>query len=694
MTSAKAKIRERWPSLQDAGWPIARHGWYVCAAVALTVLLTAGPGYLTREPMGGLSSHLIYEPTPFMAVLNGLNQLSAFGVALLSLLLAAVLHRKRARDRMGLFLAYYLLAHGVLLAGPIEMLEYIWPGVAAFNSFVLLPWIMSPLAAALLALFPDGRFVPGWTRWAVVAVVVVGLLTYPLSPARPSADLGPEPPPRLWLGYGAAVGLGLALIYAQVKRYRHVSTPVQHQQTKWVLYGFLAMLVLMAAGGVPWRIALNLPPESMLPWWVSLAEMAWVLGASMIPVSLTLAVMRYRLYDIDLIINRTVVYGTLTLCTMALYVFIVGFLGNLIQSGDRTAIAFFTTGLVAVIFQPLRQRLQRAVNHFMYGQRDEPFEALARLGRRLEAVASREMVYPTIVETVAQALRLPYAAIAVRRGEVYEVAEAYGRTREEPIAYPLVHQGEVFGRLLVAPRSPDEAFSTADERLLRSFARQLGSAVYAVQLTADLQRSRRQLVSAREEERQRLRRDLHDGLGPTLASVVWQADSARDLVYSDPGEAERLLEASIEQARAALGDIRRLVYGLRPPALDELGLAGALEQAVRRHPQTTVAIEAPEPLPSLPAAVEVAAYRIVQEAIRNAVEHGGAEHCVVRLTADGCLRLTIRDDGHGLPAAPTPGVGLVSMRQRAEELGGFFAIQPGGSGGTELEVRLPLHQDE
>jgi signal transduction histidine kinase len=179
-------------------------------------------------------------------------------------------------------------------------------------------------------------------------------------------------------------------------------------------------------------------------------------------------------------------------------------------------------------------------------------------------------------------------------------------------------------------------------------------------------------------------------LGPALASVIWQADSARDLVYKDPSEAVQLLEGSIEQAQAALADIRRLVYGLRPPALDELGLVGALDQAAQKHQQTEVTIEAPARLSSLPAAVEVAAYRIVQEAIKNAVEHGKAQKCAVYLALDGNLCLTVKDDGLGLPEAVTSGVGLVSMRERAEELGGTFKIHPRPVGGTVVEIRLPL----
>ena len=326
----------------------------------------------------------------------------------------------------------------------------------------------------------------------------------------------------------------------------------------------------------------------------------------------------------------------------------------------------------------------------MYGKRDEPFEVMANLGRQLENAFEPEMVYPTIVETVAQTLKVPYVAIAIKKGERFEIVESSGQKKYDNQAYPLKYQGEVIGRLLVDRRGPDEDFSEADERLLRTIARQAGTAVHAMQLTADLQRSRQQLVTAQEEERRRLRRDLHDGLGPVLASVVWQTDSARDLVYTDPDETVQLLDSSIEQAQTALTDIRRLVYGLRPPALDELGLVGALRQEAQNHYQIAITVDGPEPLPQLPAAVEVAAYRIAREAINNAAGHGQAKNCSVNLQVESGLSLIVNDDGVGLLEPVTPGVGLVSMRERAAELGGTCTIAARPEGGAVVEAYLPL----
>ena len=200
-------------------------------------------------------------------------------------------------------------------------------------------------------------------------------------------------------------------------------------------------------------------------------------------------------------------------------------------------------------------------------------------------------------------------------------------------------------------------------------------------------------MTAREEERRRLRRDLHDGLGPTLGSLPLKLDVAGDLLERDPAAARDLLRGLKTQARSAVADIRRLVYELRPPTLDELGLVGAIREAAAQHGTDglPVSVEAPEKLQPLPAAVEVAAYRIAQEAMTNVVRHAGANRCEVRLGLYGTtLRLAVADDGHGIGADRGSGVGLHSMRERAEELGGSFEVESVPDGGTRIRASLPL----
>ncbi|MFN8455832.1 MAG: GAF domain-containing sensor histidine kinase [Anaerolineae bacterium] len=302
--------------------------------------------------------------------------------------------------------------------------------------------------------------------------------------------------------------------------------------------------------------------------------------------------------------------------------------------------------------------------------------------------------YPAWWETVTQALKLPYAAIALQVGDQLKVQAEHGHPSAPLETFPLVYQGQPIGQLWVAPRAPGEAFNPADRLVLTNIARQAGAVAHAVQITAALQQSRQQLVTAREEERRRLRRDLHDGLGPQLASQTLTLNAIAKLLERDSAKARELLAHLQAQSQAAIEDIRRLVYALRPPALDELGLVAALREGVRQYGQIEITTD-PQPLPTLPAAVEVAVYRIAQEAITNVIRHTQAKKCIVSITAQGYhLDLTIADDGPGFPPEFHFGVGLNSMRERAEELGGHLHFENQLAGGAQVQVWLPLPGEE
>ena len=336
----------------------------------------------------------------------------------------------------------------------------------------------------------------------------------------------------------------------------------------------------------------------------------------------------------------------------------------------------------------------------MYGERDDPYAVLSRLGQRLEGTLAPEDVLPTIVETVKESLKLPYTAITLKQEDAFVVVAASGTPVNEALSLPLIYQNQPVGQLLLGLRAPGESFSSADRRLLDDLAREAGVAVHAVRLTTnlqrmtdDLQRSRERLVTTREEERRRLRRDLHDGLGPTLASLVQLLDTARTLVARDPDAAVALLGDLKGQVKATVSDLRRLVYALRPPVLDELGLVSAISEHIGHYNQSNglyVSIDAPDHLPLLPAAVEVAAYHIALEALTNVARHANAQTCRIRLSLERGLCIEITDDGDGLPADVHMGVGLTSMGERAAELGGEFKIEPGTTHGTRVWARLPL----
>jgi signal transduction histidine kinase len=521
----------------------------------------------------------------------------------------------------------------------------------------------------------------------------------------------------------------LMALFSPVVRLRRASGDAR-QQLKWFLYAAVPAVAVLSAFLIEVMIS-NYTMNSMFAMMASFSMFEKFDVISGFDVSATsifnatsyvpafallllavvacIAILRYKLYDIDHLINRTLVYGALSACVIGTYVLAVVALGAIFQARGNLAVSLVATAIVAVLFQPLRSRFQRAVNRLMYGDRDDPAAVTSRLGRRLEATLAPEAVLPTVVETIAQALKLPHAAILLKEGEGFRSAAAYGSPTAEPEALPLVYQREEIGRLVIAPRAPGEQFSAADRTLLEDLARQAEVAVHAVRLTADLQSSRERLVSAREEERRRLRRDLHDGIGPTLTGLALQLNAARKLVKSKPDDAEESLARIEQRTEETIAEMRRLIYGLRPPALDDLGLIPSIYQQAQSQgmvdlstgPETDESLEhrtlfsmnAPEKLPPLPAAVEVACYRIVQEALTNVTRHACARTCLVCLSVDqgsGVLEVEITDDGVGISGDRVAGVGLSSMRERAEELGGTLTVEREPEGGTRVLARLPL----
>jgi signal transduction histidine kinase len=389
---------------------------------------------------------------------------------------------------------------------------------------------------------------------------------------------------------------------------------------------------------------------------------------------------------------------------MLVYLGAVSALGSIFRGLADQAAFFLATGLVAILFEPLRRRLQRSVNRLMYGERDDPYAVLTRLSSALETTPTPRAVLPALVNHIGQALRIPYVAIRLERNGNRYLAATYGEFQDHLLSLPIVFQEEAIGNLLVAERAPGEAFSRSDRRLLETIARQAGPTAQSVRLHRELLRSRAQIVNEREEERRRIRRDLHDELGPVLASQGLKLAALRQIVRTAPEKAERMADELAQQSQETVGEIRRLVHGLRPPALDQLGLVEAVRDFVRQgesdgfKAQGLVidVIPPAEGLPELPAAVQVNAYRIVLEALSNVARHARAGHCTVsfEVKRDGAqptlLVVRVGDDGVGIPGQYRSGVGLHSMRERAEEIGGSFAVEPAQPSGTQITAWLPL----
>jgi two-component system NarL family sensor kinase len=561
-------------------------------------------------------------------------------------------------------------------------------------------WDFAPgtslVGLVLPLVFPEGRLLsPRWrpALWAALAFIPLSLAGYAFIPQSMGVLFHNLPNPytvhrldglfeaiqvlAVLCGLGAAV----AAVASVTLRWRRADR-VRRQQLKW----FLAVLPVTAAS-----IIVNV----IAPGPVSLG--IGLVAGTLLPMAIGIAVLRYRLYEIDILLSRAVLYGLLTAGVTGVYLAVVTVARLLFGvQGRGLAVEVVATALAAAALFPLRDRVQRQVNRLFYGDRGVPYDALARLGRHVEEAADTESALDSMVKTIADSLRLPYAALELRLGDGWSPAAAYGEAPPEVVVFPLTSQRETVGRLLVGTRSRDEQLGPDDERLLADLARQAGPATHAVALRRALDASRADQVTAQEEERRRLRRDLHDGLGPTLAGLTLGLDTARARSAGQP-ELQELLGRLKTETQRAVTDIRRIVYGLRPPALDEFGLVGSLREEVGRlqyeAPALTVTLDAPgDGLADLPAAVEVACYRIVTEALTNVTRHAHATRCVVRLQLNHGLDVDVRDDGVGLPEGWRAGVGITSMRERVTELGGELVIAPSFPHGTRITARLPAQE--
>ena len=534
--------------------------------------------------------------------------------------------------------------------------------------------------------FPSGHPASGRSRKLETAIVVgtalsvIGgaILAASVAGARPTtangsffgveaSTVGARVGSSLQVLTPVVVLLGLVAGIGVVVRYRR-ARGLERQQLAWRAAGVVVTLLLF-----PFAVA------EVTPGWLdALDPLVFVL-------TLAIPVLRYRLWAIDTIVRRSVVYGFVTVVLAVAYVALAA-VGTSLASDQVTAPVAAVA--VAFMFAPLRTRAQQLVDRVAYGDRSDPYRTLSELDRRLAQIGAPGAVLPTIVETIGASLRLPYVGIERIDGSLIAL---HGDRSDRVERWSLTHEGISQGYLVASPRRGQDDFDDRDRQLLGDVARHAGVAVHAETLTADLIASRQRLVTAREEERRRLRRDLHDGLGPTLTGVGLNLDAARSQIHGDPAAAEQLIHDAKAATSTAIDDVRRLVYGLRPPVLDNLGFIGAIRHQTE-HFSTNgcqVSLEVAG-VPELPAAIEVAAYRTVIEAVTNAIRHGRAHRCSVRLGArPDILEVDIDDDGTST-ASWTPGVGLLSMREQAAELGGTIEAGPNVNGGASVRARYPI----
>jgi len=483
----------------------------------------------------------------------------------------------------------------------------------------------------------------------------------------------------------------------------HGAQPVVDAVTGLMLVAMLVTLVLAVTVLVwRWRHGDALGRQRLL--WFALAFVLpilvlvlsfWDLGRPWVfalvsiplPIAIGVACLQHRLYDLDLVVNRSLTYGVLSLVIAALYALTVGGVGAMLRQQGATWLPWVAAAVVAVSFAPLRDTLQRAANKLTYGQWSQPAEVLAATGRRLADATDVPGLLETLTDELGDGLRLRYVEIADANGACLA---RRGEPPHDSETIPLLAYGTPVGALRWSGRD----LRDTDRELVNDVARQLGAVVHAAALLGSLRSSQERLVLAREEERRRLRRDLHDGLGPALAGLTLQVDTLRHQLHTHVnGHADTTLLELRSGIQSTVLDVRRIVEGLRPPALDELGLAESLHQLVRRlevpgGPAIEVTVHVPG---RLPAGVEVATYRIVAEAVTNAVKHADAHRVGVIVTTEaGCVVIEVSDDGAGAAAARDEGVGLVSMRERAEEIGGSLVLASAPGRGTVVRAELPV----
>lgn len=548
-------------------------------------------------------------------------------------------------------------------------------------------WLWAPAyiasAALLPLLLPDGALPsPRWRPALVLSCVALAaqavswaVLPYDLQDVplvvrdleNPVGVAGAASPVVFGVVTALTV-LAVVLSLASVAARWRASTGDRRQQVKWLLVGGAATVVIFALG-----LLVPLPA----------GEVVAAMGAIPLPAACAVAALRHRLWDVDLVVSAGIRYAVLSLVVIAVYAGIVALLGA------STGAPVIATAVVALVLLPLHARLQRWANRLVHGEPDDPGTALARLGDQLAATSDpadvADRLLPEVVARISRLLRAPYAAIRLADGGVVE----HGGRPEDPDRVPLRYGGAEVGVLELTRRDR----SGGERRRLDLLARQAAVAVHSVLLTREARRSRQLVVAAREEERRRLRWDLHDGLGPAIAALALQAETARDLVPVDPAAATEILDRLVPRMNGTVAEVRAIVHELRPPTLDELGLAGAIKELATRFAGPDRRIEAAlSDLGELPAAVDLAAYRIISEALANAVRHSGAATVRVTVGRDGpWLSLEVTDDGHGIEADAAPGVGLASMRARAEELNGRCVVGSTADGsGTVVSAVLPL----
>lgn len=570
------------------------------------------------------------------------------------------------------------------------------PGVGAFVVGELAFCVFWGAFLHLLLVFPEPVGVLRRRPWLAVGCYVLPFVLYAVSfPWK--VEMRSAPVDRLfgavtvtWL---AAFVIPTLVVVRSIVAYRNTRDEEMRQRIRWIIGAFVfALAAYLMLIQIP-LLVIGRPVVGIE--WVMLAFFP-------LPLAFAAAILRFRLFDIEVILSRSLLVGTITAAIAIAYAVIVMLTPQMPYLEEiSTLTALLIGGVVASATFAVRKRLARRVTTVVYGERNDPRAVVERLSK-VETATAADQLLPEVVRTLARALRVPYVRLELTGLDGTTEAEAqFGERTTEPSVLLIGAEPEILGTLELDPGPGREQFGPSDRRLLEDLSRHLAEVGRTVMLARALQRSRERIIIAREEERRRVRRDLHDGVGPTLAALSLQLEVASGVLATDPVAARQILDQLRSATRSLITEVRHIVDDLRPAALDELGLVNA----IREHAQAfdaggdrpsgfTVDVVAGPDVGELPAAVEVAAFRITIEAVANAARYSGGKRCTVRIDRHEDLTIEIADDGRGLQTmVHGSGVGLGSMRERASELGGTCHVgNRTDASGTVVRVRLPLHE--
>jgi signal transduction histidine kinase len=555
-----------------------------------------------------------------------------------------------------------------------------WSGLAAADS-----WARPLGAAVLVALVPYALVPAAWRRdrrVVAVALVAVGA-TVGVAVATAAGWRRTDVAASWLVGVVGVVWLGMLGAHWWRER-RTTGDPL----AGWLFAGAIVAWLAVVPDGL-----------DLIDWSFAGRDVVWALlllaTVPLLVVGALINELRRSPSGAERLSHRSLEWTLFAVGIVLVYTVAVAGLGRLVGGSGPTWLLVAATGAIALAIEPARHRIRQLVDRLVFGSRDDPMAVVQRIVDHVGETDTDDDLLPALVRSLEQGLRLDAIAIDLALpGGGWERAAAVGGETKHRHDVILWHRDEVVGRLVVGW---DEArlMRARDRQLLAQLAGPLSLAVSWVRLAADLRRSSLAVVSAREEERRRLRRDLHDGVGPTLTGVslglrtcVRQLD--RTAVGVSPHPSRPLLTRLADEVDGVVHEIKRIVRDLRPTALDQLGLVGAVAEFTRKlDGDLEIHLSLPAAPGPLPAAVEVTAYRIVTEALTNVVRHAHAERCWLTIETEDLVEIDVIDDGIGIDLGRSPGVGLTAMRERAAALGGAVRFVPDRTCGTHLHVQLP-----